>query len=41
MTVLVYSDDVDTRDAVKMAIGRRPAPDLPRVEWSSAPPAAP
>jgi DNA-binding response OmpR family regulator len=33
MTVLVYSDDVDTRDRVKTAIGRRPAPGLPRVEW--------
>jgi DNA-binding response OmpR family regulator len=33
MTVLVYSDDVDTRTRVKMAIGRRPAPDVPRVEW--------
>ena len=33
MTVLVYSDDVDTREKVKIAIGRRPAPDVPRVEW--------
>jgi DNA-binding response OmpR family regulator len=33
MTVLVYSDDVDTRARVKLAIGRRPAPDVPRVEW--------
>ena len=33
MTVLVYSDDVDTRNAVKLAVGRRPAADLPRVEW--------
>ena len=33
MTVLLYSDDVDTRERVKMAIGRRPAPGLPRVEW--------
>ena len=33
MTVLVYSDDVDTRTRVKTAIGRRPAPDVPRVEW--------
>ena len=32
MTVLVYSDDVDTREKVKIAIGRRPAPDVPRVE---------
>ena len=33
MRVLVYSDDVDTRAKVKLAVGRRPAADLPRVEW--------
>jgi hypothetical protein len=33
MTVLVYSDDVGTRDKVKLAIGRRPAADVPKVEW--------
>jgi len=33
MTVLVYSDDVGTREKVKLAIGRRPAPDVPKVEW--------
>ena len=33
MTVLVYSDDVDTREQVKRAIGRRPAADVPRVDW--------
>lgn len=33
MTVLVYSDDVETRDRVRMAIGRRPAADVPRVAW--------
>ena len=33
MTVLVYSDDVDTRARVKLAIGRRPAADLPLVRW--------
>jgi DNA-binding response OmpR family regulator len=32
MTVLVYSDDVNTRNQVRMALGRRPAPELPRVE---------
>lgn len=32
MTVLVYSDDVNTRAAVRLALGRRPAPELPRVE---------
>jgi len=33
MTVLVYSDDVTTRDKVRLAVGRRPAADLPLVEW--------
>jgi len=33
MTVLLYSDDVNTRSKIKMAVGRRPAPELPRVEW--------
>jgi len=33
MTILVYSDDVNTREQVKLAIGRRPAPELPRVEF--------
>jgi DNA-binding response OmpR family regulator len=33
MTVLVYSDDVETRAKVKLAIGRRPAADVPLVEW--------
>jgi DNA-binding response OmpR family regulator len=33
MTVLVYSDDVNTREKVKLAVGRRPAPELPRVEF--------
>jgi DNA-binding response OmpR family regulator len=33
MTVLVYSDDVETREKVKLAIGRRPAAGLPLVEW--------
>lgn len=33
MTVLLYSDDVDTRERVKTAIGRRPAADVPKVEW--------
>ena len=32
MTVLVYSDDVNTRAQVRLALGRRPAPELPRVE---------
>lgn len=33
LSVLVYSDNVDTRTQVRMAVGRRPAADLPRVEW--------
>ena len=33
MTVLVYSDDRTTREKVKAAIGRRPAADLPKVEF--------
>jgi hypothetical protein len=33
LKVLVYSDDVDTRQQVILAIGRRPHPDLPEVEY--------
>jgi hypothetical protein len=33
MTVLVYSDDRNTRQKVRLAVGRRPAPELPRVEY--------
>jgi DNA-binding response OmpR family regulator len=33
MTVLVYSDDANTRRKVKLAVGRRPAAELPRVEY--------
>ncbi|GAA2406650.1 hypothetical protein GCM10010191_13470 [Actinomadura vinacea] len=33
MKVLVYSDDADTRAQIRLAIGRRPAADLPRVEF--------
>lgn len=33
MTVLVYSDNALTREKVKLALGRRPAADLPRVEY--------
>ncbi|MGQ0632897.1 MAG: hypothetical protein ACT4P1_17920 [Sporichthyaceae bacterium] len=32
MTILVYSDDANVRAAVRLALGRRPAPELPRVE---------
>jgi DNA-binding response OmpR family regulator len=31
--VLVYSDDVNTRSQVILALGPRPHPDLPRVEY--------
>jgi DNA-binding response OmpR family regulator len=33
MKVLVYSDDSHTRAAVLTALGRRPHPDLPDVEY--------
>lgn len=32
-SVVVYSDDAAVRDQVRAALGRRPAPDLGRVEW--------
>lgn len=32
-TVVVYSDDPAVRGQVTGAVGRRPAPDLGRVEW--------
>jgi DNA-binding response OmpR family regulator len=31
--VVVYSDDAAVRDQVRGAVGRRPAPDLGRIEW--------
>lgn len=33
LRVLVYSDDVNTRSDVVLALGRRPHPDLPPVEY--------
>lgn len=36
LTVLVYSDDRNTRDEVRLALGRRPASDLPPVEFVDA-----
>ena len=33
VTVLVYSDDVDTRQQVILALGKRPHPDLPELEY--------
>jgi len=35
-TVLVYSDDAAVRERIRMAIGRRPAPDLGRVDYVEA-----
>jgi len=34
--VLVYSDDSAVRQRIMLAIGRRPAPDVPRVEFVEA-----
>lgn len=34
LRVVLYSDDVDTRARVRRAVGRRPAVDLPLVEWT-------
>ena len=33
LQVLVYSDDKTTRSDVMLALGKRPHPDLPRVEY--------
>src|SRR6266508_4512456 len=33
LKVLVYSDDRTTRDAVRFALGKRPATDLPELEY--------
>jgi DNA-binding response OmpR family regulator len=33
LRVLVYSDDANTRDQVQLSLGKRPHPDLPRVEY--------
>ena len=33
LKVLVYSDDVTTRQQVILALGRRPHPDLPELEY--------
>ena len=34
LKVLVYSDDVHTREQVILALGRRPHPDLPELEYA-------
>ncbi len=33
LNVLVYSDDRSTREQVRLALGRRPAADLPEVQY--------
>lgn len=33
LKVLVYSDDAHTRDQVMLALGERPHPDLPRLDY--------
>jgi DNA-binding response OmpR family regulator len=33
VTVLVYSNSVDVRARVRTAVGRRPAPDVGRIDW--------
>ena len=33
MTVLVYSDDVTTRERVRLAVGNRPSLDLPAIDY--------
>jgi DNA-binding response OmpR family regulator len=33
VSVLLYSDDITTRDAVRAAVGRRPAKDVEVVRW--------
>jgi CheY-like chemotaxis protein len=33
LSVLLYSDDIATRDAVRVAVGRRPARDVEVITW--------
>lgn len=33
LRILIYSDDVNTRDQVRNALGKRPHPDFPEVEY--------
>jgi hypothetical protein len=37
VTVLVYSNSADLRANVRTAVGRRPAPDVGRIEWVECP----
>ena len=34
LSVLLYSSNANTRESVRLAIGRRPAADLPAVSWT-------
>lgn len=34
VTILLYSDDITTRDSVRAAVGRRPARDVEVVAWT-------
>jgi len=34
LSVLLYSSDASTRESVRLAVGRRPAADLPPVAWT-------
>jgi DNA-binding response OmpR family regulator len=33
VTVVVYSNSADVRAQVRAAVGRRPSPDSPRIDW--------
>ena len=34
LSVLLYSSNAITRENVRLAVGRRPAPDVPPVRWT-------
>jgi CheY-like chemotaxis protein len=36
LKVLVYSDNADTREQIRLALGRRPSRELPEVEYTEA-----
>ena len=40
VTVVVYSNQAAVRAAVRTAVGRRPAPDVPRIDWIECPTSA-
>jgi len=40
VTVVVYSNQAQLRAAVRTAVGRRPAPDVPRIDWIECPTSA-